>query len=178
MQMGMKVKILSPGVENVEEADLGAEVTGIAGDGEQGFRSSTEENVEDRFRAVKSKSGNLFRQGEDDVKILHGQKLRFAGFEPFGASQRLALGTVPVTTRVVADPRMTALAAFVDMTAQGWRAASRDGVHGPSLLARKGIHPRKIGLSKNVGQFKGWPWHRAGSVLRFGLRFLSKTSVE
>ena len=112
------------------------------------------------------------------MEIFRGQKLRPAGFEPFGASQRLALGTMPVTTRVVADPRMTALAAFVDMTAQGWRATSRDGVHGPSLLARKRMLSRKPGLSKNVGQFYGWPGHEDGSALGFALRLLGETWIE
>jgi hypothetical protein len=61
MQMGMKVKVLAPGVEDSEEADLGAEVPGIASDGEQRLRGGAEENIVNRFPVVESKSGNRFR---------------------------------------------------------------------------------------------------------------------
>src|ERR1035438_175689 len=176
--MGMKVKILPPGVENSKEPEFRAQMPGIAGNGEQRLGSDAEKNIVNRFPVIESESGNLFRHGEDDVEILDGQKLRLACFEPLGASQRLALGTMPVATRVVADTRMTALAAFVNMTALGCRAAGHDGVDGPALLARKRMLPRKTGLPKNVGQFNGWPGHGDGSALGLAPRLLAETRVE
>jgi hypothetical protein len=73
---------------------------------------------------------------------------------------------------------MSALAAFVDMAAQSCRTAGCDGIQGPFLLARQGMLTRKIGASKNVGQFKSWPRHGEGSVFGFALSFLAETRVE
>src|SRR2546430_7579237 len=47
VQMGMKVKILTPGMEHCKEADFRAQMLGVAGDGEQGHgrdRKSTRLN--------------------------------------------------------------------------------------------------------------------------------------
>ena len=47
------VEVLSPGVEDGEEADVGAEVVGVPGDGEQGL------------------GGGAAQDGEDDVEVPH-----------------------------------------------------------------------------------------------------------
>ena len=49
MQMRMVQQILPPGVENGEEADFGAQMFGVAREGEQGFRSSAKENIVNRL---------------------------------------------------------------------------------------------------------------------------------
>ena len=45
MQMRMMIEVLSPGVEDSEEADLSAEMLWIAGDGEERLGSGAEEHV-------------------------------------------------------------------------------------------------------------------------------------
>ena len=65
MQMGMMDQSLAPGVENGEEADLGAQMLGVGSDGLKSFGGSAEENAVDGFLVVESDGGNLFRQGED-----------------------------------------------------------------------------------------------------------------
>src|SRR5881227_2209699 len=47
VQVGMKVKVLAPGMEHGKEADFHAQMFGVAGNGEQGFRRGAEENVVD-----------------------------------------------------------------------------------------------------------------------------------
>ncbi len=47
MHMGMMQQVLSPGVQDGEEADLGAQVLGIGGDGAQGFGAGVKEQVVD-----------------------------------------------------------------------------------------------------------------------------------
>ena len=73
MQMGVKKQILSPGVKDGEKTDLRAQMLGIAGNGEQSFGRGMEQNVVERFLVVISDSGNLFRQGEDDVEVRRRQ---------------------------------------------------------------------------------------------------------
>ena len=66
----MKQQALSPTVKHGEEADLGAQMFGIGGNGAQGFRCGPEEKVVPHFFVLVSDGGNLFRQGEDDVKVF------------------------------------------------------------------------------------------------------------
>ena len=45
MQVRMMEQVLAPGVEHDEKADLGAQVLGISGDGEQSFRRGPEQDA-------------------------------------------------------------------------------------------------------------------------------------
>ena len=47
MQMRMMKQVLAPGVQHGEEADLGAQVLGIGGDGAQGLGGGAEEQAVD-----------------------------------------------------------------------------------------------------------------------------------
>jgi hypothetical protein len=44
MQVRMKMQILTPGMQHGEEADGGAQVSGIGGDGEQSFGSGLKQD--------------------------------------------------------------------------------------------------------------------------------------
>ena len=45
MQVGMMEQVLTPSVKYGEKADLGAQVLGISGDGEQGLRRGPEQDA-------------------------------------------------------------------------------------------------------------------------------------
>lgn len=64
----------APGVEDSEEAELGAEMLGSGGDGLQGFGGGVEQDVVDRCLVVMGDGGDLLRHGEDDVEVWHDQK--------------------------------------------------------------------------------------------------------
>jgi len=49
MNMGMESELLIPGVQHGEEADFRTEVTRIASDFEQGFRTGAEQQTVDEF---------------------------------------------------------------------------------------------------------------------------------
>lgn len=101
-----------------KKADVGAETLRVASNGKQSFGGGPKENGENCLGVVESGSRNLFRQSEEDVKILDGQQFGLTRREPVGAGERLAFGAMPVPARVVTDPDMTALAAFVEMLAE------------------------------------------------------------
>jgi hypothetical protein len=92
----MMLQILSPGMQDGEEADLGAEVFRIARDGEKRFRSGLKENAVDRLFVVEGDAGNLFRKGEDDVKIFDRQQFGLPVSEPLRPLGALIFRTVPI----------------------------------------------------------------------------------
>ena len=69
MDMGMVEQILPPGVQDGEESDFGTQVRRVGGDDAQRLGCCTEKNaVKDPF-VVKSYSGDLFWQGENNMEI-------------------------------------------------------------------------------------------------------------
>jgi hypothetical protein len=75
MQVRMKVKILTPGMEHREKACLHAETLGVAGNGEQGFDGGAEEEAVGDLLVVKSDGGDRLGEGEDHMEVLRGQQL-------------------------------------------------------------------------------------------------------
>ena len=103
MQVGMVQQVLTPTVQHGEEADLGAEVFGIGGNGAQGFGGGAEENAVDHFLVLVRDGGNLFRQREDDMEVLGVEELGVAMFDPLRPRERLAFRAVAISTGVVRD---------------------------------------------------------------------------
>ena len=85
VQMRMMDERLAPGVEDGEEADLGAEVAGVGGDGAQRLGDGSEEQSVDDGLVLGGDLGDRRRHGEDDMEVLGGQQVRPAPFEPSGA---------------------------------------------------------------------------------------------
>jgi hypothetical protein len=86
-------------VQHGDEADLGAQVAGIGGDGLE--RRGAEQDVVDHALVLEGNGGDRFGDGEDDVEIGHRQQVGLARLEPFGPHQGLALRTVPITAAVI-----------------------------------------------------------------------------
>jgi hypothetical protein len=59
MQVRMKMQVLTPGVQHGEEADGGAEVSGVGGDGEQSFRSGLKQDGIDLSWVLKRQAADL-----------------------------------------------------------------------------------------------------------------------
>jgi hypothetical protein len=78
----MMKQILTPGVENREETDFGAEMLGIGSNGLEGLGGGPEKNAIDDPLVLKRNIGNLFRHGKHDVKILGFQNLRLPVLDP------------------------------------------------------------------------------------------------
>jgi len=95
--MGMMLEVLSPGVEHAEESNIGTEMLGIASEFEQRSGAGAEEQIVEQPLVLEDESGELVRQGEDDVEVRHGQQLTRTRSQPLGARVALALGAVSVT---------------------------------------------------------------------------------
>ena len=105
VDVGMKLEPLVPGMEHAEEADLRAEVAGIASDLQQGCGAGLEEQVVDHALVLEREWSEFARQGEHKVHVAGGQQFLLACLQPAHASVRLASRTMPVATRVIRDGR-------------------------------------------------------------------------
>ena len=131
------MQVLTPGVEHRQEADGGAEVSGVGGNGEQSFRSGLKQDGIDLSLVLKRQAADLLRKGEHDVEIGDGQKLRLPFGEPLGAGRSLALGAAAIATRVEYFDAMPAPVALIEMTTQDRGPAVPNVSERFPLLARQ-----------------------------------------
>ena len=92
MDVGMMQQGAAPGMQHAGEADVRAQMPGIPGDREHGFRRGLEEDVVDHAPVDQRQILYLFRDGEDDVKVRYGQELGSASGQPRGRGQSAAFG--------------------------------------------------------------------------------------
>ena len=163
MDMGMVFQFLIPGMEHAEEADLGAEMFGIASDFEQGFGAGTEQQTVEELLVLQGQRRQLMRQGEDDVDVASGQEFAAARLDPAVAGCGLALGAVPVAAGVVGDGAISAAGALIQMAAECGGAAALDGRQDLAMLAGEPVAAAlDEGLSRDadqIGHLQGWPTH-------------------
>jgi hypothetical protein len=103
VEMRMQSQVLSPGVENAEEADLGSEVLGVGGNLKHGLSGGAEEQIIEQPWIALTERVQLVGQGKDDVEVRYAEQVLFAPCKPALARLGLALGTVPVATGVIGD---------------------------------------------------------------------------
>jgi hypothetical protein len=85
MQMRVMQQILAPGMQNGDEADLGAQVLRIGGDRAQCLGGGVKQDVVDHGLVLVRDRGDLFGQREDHVEVLHGKEVGLAIFQPLRA---------------------------------------------------------------------------------------------
>ncbi len=135
-------------MEHGGDADGGAEVLGVGGDGQQGLARRSEQEAIDVRLVVIGDTGDRRRQGEDDMEIGDRQQLGLAGRQPVLGGRPLALGAVAVATRVIGHMDVAAVLAGRDMAAQRRRAAPLDGRHHLELAEAE---------VAGIGVAPGWP---------------------
>src|SRR5271165_3211492 len=128
VNMGMKLELLIPGVQHTEEADLGPETSGIAGDLEESFCTGTEQQIIDDLFILQNQWRQLLRQSEDDMGVGRREKFAAPCFEPVFAGTGLTLRAMPISAAVVGDGgAMSTAGALIDMAAEGGGATARNG---------------------------------------------------
>src|ERR1700730_13681057 len=127
VDMGMMMQVLSPGVQDGHQPDLGAEMPGIGSDDAQRLGGGREQDAIDDGLTVEWDLGDRGRHSEDDVQVRHRQQLGSSVGQPLSTRQPLALRAMPVAAGIVGDAKLAAVVALFDMTAQRGRAAGFDG---------------------------------------------------
>src|SRR5580693_4191993 len=168
--MWMKHQVLSPTVQHGEEANFGAEMFGVGGNGAQGFRSGPKENVVHHFLVLISDGGNLFWESKDDMEILGVEELGLTILDPLGPCQGLAFWAMAVAAGVVSNALVLALIALFQVAAEGGGPAELDRTHDPELRDGQGSTMLlSIGFAiatQHVGDFQPGTIHE--SALRSG----------
>jgi hypothetical protein len=102
-------------------------------------------------------------EGEDHVKVRGGQQFLFPCGKPTLARLGLALGAVPVATRIIRDGLKSALGTGIEVTSERCGAAILQGAEGFELLE---IEARSIPVeearalnAEDVGHLHGGPSH-------------------
>jgi len=70
---------------------------------------------------------------EDDVEVRDREEVGAAGLDPIVLGEELALGTVAVATGVIDGTSLPAAVTLLEVTAEGRRAAGREGVQDLAL---------------------------------------------
>jgi hypothetical protein len=96
---------------------------------EEGITSGAKEQAEQEPFVAQDEGIERVRQGENGVKVGGWQKFRPPGRYPVGFGDRLTLGTVTVTARVVGIAFEAALRALLRVAPEVRRATGHDGVH-------------------------------------------------
>ncbi len=96
--MWMMFHFLVPCVEHAEEADLRAQMFGVACDFEQRFRTEPKQQVVDEPLVLQCERSQAAGQREDDVSVAGGQDLGRTRLDPALSGIGLALRAMPVTT--------------------------------------------------------------------------------
>ena len=94
MHMRVSGELLVPGMQDAEEADLCAEVSGIASDFEEGFRTGAEQEIIDDLFVLQHHRRQATRQGEEHMEIAPREKLLLTRGDPAVPSGGLTLRAV------------------------------------------------------------------------------------
>src|SRR3546814_8513391 len=106
----------APAMEDGGDADPGAEVLWVGGDGQHRIGRRLEQQIIDACLVVEGDRGDLGGQGEDDVEIADREQVGLASLEPAPRSGALAPGTMPVAATVLGGARVSTVGAGYDMS--------------------------------------------------------------
>lgn len=152
MEMKMVFERLVPGVQYGDNPKGSAQTASAKLD--QRFADRFKQKSQDDPLVGKDQAVELMRQGENQMKVSHRQKLGGLFFKPPSFGQGLALGTVAVAAGVVNRALKIARIAAVQVSAKLFGAADR---YGPDhfMLSRRdpmGFFKALPMLAKDIGQ--------------------------
>jgi hypothetical protein len=157
------MKVLTPGVQNRRDADVGSEVLRIGGNDGESLRCSLQQQAIDDGLVLIGNPAKRRRQSEHQVEIRDRQELGFARCKPSRCRLPLAFTAVPIATRVIGDPCMLTFLTALDMTAELGGSADLDRLHhaplNPVDVASVGNAPRLAVPAEDVRYFKFRPEH-------------------
>ena len=163
MYMRVGRELLTPGMQNAEEADFCTEVLGIAGHFEKSFRTGAKQETVEDLLVLQDQRGQVTRKREDHMHVLRRKKFPATLFQPTFPSACLTLRAMPISTRVVGDGAMSAASALIEMPAERGGTTPRNRQeHFDVLPADPFTASFDEGVSRSadqIGHLKGWPVH-------------------
>jgi hypothetical protein len=126
VDMGMERELLSPGVEYGDDAGLGAEMSGIPGEREQGIDGAAQQEVVQDARPSDRKRVEPVGEREDDVEVVDREQFGESCVDPAYRAQRLALRAVAIAARPEDRALVAARRADFHVAPEGGGAAPSD----------------------------------------------------
>ena len=144
----------APSVQDGGEADAGAEVLGVGGDGDERLGRGLEQDIVDHSLVLIGDVGDRRRQREDHMVVGDGQQLGLAIGEPLLGCRALTLRAMPIAAGVISDVGVRALLAARHVPAESRRAAALDGRHDLELaeahMAGVGAAPARSVIAEDI----------------------------
>ena len=149
----------TPGVQDRGDADTGAEMLRVGGDGRHRLRRRLEQHPVQHRLVLERDVGNLGGQCKDDVEIAHRQQVGLAGDEPGAGGRPLTARAVSVAAGVIGDPPVPAVGAGLDVSAHDGGPAGLYRRHDLELVEAQmpgaGSPVRRTGSAEDVGNLDG-----------------------
>ena len=166
VDMRMKQQVLTPRMQDAEEADLRAKVLRVSSDLSERLRYSTEQQTVEFDLVFQHKRVQLARQGEHDMEVRDRQKFALSGGNPTLTRLSLAFWAVAIPAGVIGDgPVAATLRAGIDVTAESGCPATHDGAHHLQLLETDSVSMtvnEVLALrAKDIGDLHSRPVHRS-----------------
>ena len=105
----------------------------------QGLAGRGEEQVDHQLLVVADEEVEPVVEGEDDVKVWHGEQLGPAGLEPVRALERTAGRTVRIVTGIPQDLLMVAVVTAVQVATERRSTAVLDGPQDLAMRRRQSM---------------------------------------
>lgn len=118
MDMRVIMEVLSPGVQNRDEADLCTQMSGIGSKLAQRLGDGAKLDRVNDILVLEGDCGDLLRQGEDDVEGADRQKVGLPRGKPVTARLSLALRAMPVAAGIIGDTDRVAILTLLNMPTQ------------------------------------------------------------
>ena len=134
----MMVQGLAPGMQDREEADVGAEMPRIACHGQEGVGHGLKQARIEGTRVLQHQRAEGMREREHHMEVGDVEELRFAGGKPRRLRAALALGAMPIATGVIGNLGVVTVVALRLVASEGCRPAGRNGPQDPPLLGGDG----------------------------------------
>ena len=158
MHVRVRKQSLSPGVKHGQKADPRSQMSTIGSDLEQGLGDGAKQESIEEALVLQTQGSESLGNGEHHVAVRYGQQLLGLLVQPAIAGGRLALGTVPVATRVEGNQPMSAGVALLQPTPESGGAAGADVMESFPLGRRDGVPPAAQEmlsiLAKDIGDFQ------------------------
>jgi hypothetical protein len=94
MHMGMQGELLTPGMQDAEEANFRAEVPGIASHFQKSFRTGAKQQAIEKFFVLQRQACELCRKREDHMDVVRREKFLLTRSDPTVAGSGLTLRAV------------------------------------------------------------------------------------
>jgi len=135
VDVGMKEEFSGPGVQHGRDAELESEV--LARQDGESLADGIHEKVEDQAGVLLGQWPQLAGQRENHVVMPRRKHAGFAGLDPAGLLEGLAIGAVSVSAGVVDRQLVAAGVADVQVPAEGRRPADHHIAQKARLLGRE-----------------------------------------